>query len=166
MVSPIDGTQADKAHIYAAEPCEVGALVNLARKFHEENATAGYLEDFSAEFWEHYWSSLLAEGLGVILYCTNDIGKPVGLLAATVALAHTDGAMQVTETLWYVDPDHRSGTLSKRLVRALETFAVGAEAKRVCMTHLVDDTGLRLSRLFKRWGYKPFEVGYIKEVEL
>ena len=63
-----------------------------------------------------------------------------------------------------MDPDHRKGPLARRLVRVLETFAAGANAKRVCMTHLVDETGMRLSRLFRRWGYEPFEVGYIKEV--
>jgi hypothetical protein len=88
----------------------------------------------------------------------------VGLLAATVSLSHTDGALQVTEGLWYMEDGYRKGSLARRLVQALETFALGAEAKRVAMTHLVDETGMRLSKLFKRWGYKPFEVGYMKEV--
>ena len=161
MVSPIGS---DAVSINAADPSEVHRLVELARSFHAENAEAGYLEEFSDEFWVRYWSALLAEGLGVLLYCADATGKPVGMLAATVSLAHTDGAMQVTETLWYMDPDHRKGALAKRLVRALETFAAAAEAKRVCMTHLVDETGVRLSRLFKRWGYEPFEIGYVKEV--
>ena len=153
--------------IHMATVEDVPRLLHLASAFYAENAEAGYLDPFSSDFWCRYWSSLIDANLGILLYCTpsqDPAGPPVGLLAATVSLSHTDGALQVTEGLWYMEDGYRKGSLARRLVQALETFALGAEAKRVAMTHLVDETGMRLSKLFKRWGYKPFEVGYMKEV--
>jgi hypothetical protein len=60
--------------------------------------------------------------------------------------------------------DYRRGTLGRDLITALEVFAFAAGAKRVALTHLVDHTGQRLARVFKRWGYTPFEVGYLKHI--
>lgn len=161
-------TQArDQEGMHLATPGDLERMLHLPQAFHAENAEAGLLDGFDSDFWCRYWGAMIRDGLGIVLYCTpsGDSGeRPVGMLCATVAIAHADGAIQVAEALWYMEDGYRKGALAGRMVGALEVFARGAGARRVAMTHLVDKTGVRLSRLFKRWGYAPFEVGYIKDM--
>lgn len=98
---------------------------------------------------------------GVMFVLTID-GKPVGVLAARVMdtspLIH--GWKIAHEMGWYVTPSHRGHSLM--MIEEFEKWAQLTGAQAVTLSHFSDDIGNRLAEVYKKKGYAPSEVAYVK----
>lgn len=100
-------------------------------------------------------------GAGGILMLENE-GNPRGMLGFLQYPDINDGETVITETFWYVLPQHRGDGL--KLLRKFEDVAKERGAKRVIMGHLKALMPEALSHLYTRLGYKELETTYIKDV--
>lgn len=87
--------------------------------------------------------------------------KVVGVLVAVMVPALTSGNAVVQEMIWYVDADHRGGTVGARLLFALEKWCVIRGASHLVMANM-DDEGVE--RMYTKRAFKRMEVHYIKEI--
>lgn len=69
----------------------------------------------------------------------------------------------VQELAWWVDPDTRSKGLGKKMLTALERWAMAIGADRVMMIAL-KDSPKHVDKFYKASGYRPLEKTYVKEM--
>ena len=88
--------------------------------------------------------------------------RPVGVIAGIVVNSLTDGRPALQEVIWYVNPMYRRH--GHRLLRAFEILAKNVGVKTVVMASMCNSMHERVDRIYKKLGYTPFEVQYIKEI--
>ena len=89
-------------------------------------------------------------------------GKAVGVIGGLVVQNLTNGKSAIQEVIWYVDKAHRKhGT---KLMTALEELAKAMKIPSIVMGLMCNSMSDRLDKFYKRLGYRPFEVQYIKEI--
>jgi len=151
--------------IFEAEANSLHRLVGLAEQFaaHEMADPKG-----SATNWHACTCDSLRNGMMRVFFCTdNDTleGTPVAILSVFVMPHPWTLKREVMEQLWYVTEEYRSTPVGMDLLRHLDEVAKGVGAHRIMITHLYNEVGERLRRVLPRFGYKPLEINYTKEVE-
>lgn len=127
-------------------------------------AEAGYPVQFHVEHWLSCWRTLIKAKMGFIWLLTH-FDRPVGGIGVLLSPDLCDGNLVMQEAFWYVDPEHRGGTASVRLVKEVEAFAKEAGVARFSMgrAHDADPEG-RVDAFLKAMGYVPRETNYIKTI--
>lgn len=87
--------------------------------------------------------------------------KLVGMLAI-VALPHPlTGGIYAEEIAWWVEPEHRHGTLGPKMLRSAEDWATRNGAK---MCKMVAPAGSQVGAFYEHIGYRAVETAYIKRI--
>lgn len=146
------------ATIRFCSPEDLPVVAEIGRSFFEEGKLPGKLVP---EVFETTWTALLTAGAGGILML-EDSGDPRGVLGFLQYPDINDGETVITETFWYVLPQHRRDGL--KLLRRFESVAKERGAKRIIMGHLKALTPETLGHLYTRLGYTELETTYIKAV--
>lgn len=136
------------------------ALFPLAKAFY---ATTDYSKLCPIEFEStrvHY--NNLVNG-GYILMAECD-GQAVGMLGCYVSPFHLNNSLKVaTESMWYLSPEHRGGTLGKDLITVAERMAVLAGCKWIIMSTL-STSPPAAEKAYQAMGYSPAEKSFFKEL--
>lgn len=89
-------------------------------------------------------------------------GKPCGLIAGATASVIFNDEKMVTETIWWVDEEHRGSRLGLQLIGAFEYWGREIQkASYVQMSGLADTP--KLDKVYEKLGYKMTEKAFIKE---
>lgn len=146
--------------IRAATLDDLPALSRVGRLFYEE---AGLPGEYREERFVQSWANILGQGLGVILMAEGDEG-PVGAVGAFLLPDIYTEDLIADEAFWFIDKDHRGGTLALRLFSALEKWAYEMGADRQNFVHLEKLQPARLKRLYEKKGYQVIQTLYQREV--
>jgi len=85
----------------------------------------------------------------------------IGGLGAIVSPDFHDGRLVATEMFWYVRPEARGGMAAVRLLkRFIEWGDTYAEETR--LVHMLGGHDESLDRLYRKLGYRPLEVAYVR----
>jgi GNAT superfamily N-acetyltransferase len=124
---------------------------------------------FSDESLNEYGLGVEQERLDQMTEVCKDIsfflvvdGKAVGVIAGMLIENLTNGKPSIQEVIWYVDKEHRSH--GKKLMAALEDQARDMKVSSVVMGLMCNSMQDRLDKFYRRLGYRPFEIQYIKEI--
>jgi len=88
--------------------------------------------------------------------------KVVGLIAGMKQENLTNGKLALQEVIWYVDKDYRAN--GRILLQYFEEAAKMMGASCVVMGLMCNSGMDKLDKFYKRMGYKPFEIQYLKEI--
>ena len=136
-------------------------LEACAREFY---AQSRFLKGFDPERFEAFWTSLLEQEMGVIFLLVSDRdGEIEGTLGGVIYPEPYSGARIATEFFWFVHQARRGEGL--KLLRAFESWARAKGCAQIRMAHLVDLMPAKLETVYRRFGYTPAEVQYLKELE-
>ena len=108
-------------------------------------------------------SSLIDSEAGFVKIVTID-EEVVGALIAAATPVPINSFIFAQELMFWLDPDHRNGKTSPKLIDAYVEWskAVGCDFVRLStLDELLDS---RVGIIFKRKGFKPIETAYIKEL--
>lgn len=108
-------------------------------------------------------SGLIDSEAGFVKIVTID-EEVVGALIATATPVPINSFIFAQELMFWLDPDHRNGKTSPKLIDAYVEWskAVGCDFVRLStLDELLDS---RVGIIFKRKGFKPIETAYIKEL--
>lgn len=108
-------------------------------------------------------SGLIESEAGFVKIVTID-EEVVGALIATATPVPINSFIFAQELMFWLDPDHRNGKTSPKLIDAYVEWskAVGCDFVRLStLDELLDS---RVGVIFKRKGFKPIETAYIKEL--
>lgn len=140
---------------------EAHKMAPLARDFFEENdiLPGGILPERYTVLWE----TLIEQGVGFVVGAFDD-DRFVGGIGAFLVPSMHDGELEAIERFWFMDARYRGAGTGERLLEEFEGACKDAEARRIIMTHLYNDLGQKLGKVFEKRGYHPFEVNYAKEI--
>ena len=108
-------------------------------------------------------SGLIDSEAGFVRIVTID-EEVVGALIAAATPVPINSFIFAQELMFWLDPDHRNGKTSPKLIDAYVEWskAVGCDFVRLStLDELLDS---RVGVIFKRKGFKPIETAYIKEL--
>ena len=108
-------------------------------------------------------SGLIDSEAGFVKIVTID-EEVVGALIAAATPVPINSFIFAQELMFWLDPDHRNGKTSPKLIDAYVEWskAVGCDFVRLStLDELLDS---RVGIIFKRKGFKPIETAYIKEL--
>lgn len=133
-------------------------LLYLALSFAAESAYARFVNANPGQV-GRYVDFVLERGA---FFVAEREGEIVGFIAGFLAQEHpVSGECIASECAWYVEPQHRHGTLGVRLLDAFEGWALSHGAERVEMiAPYASDVGA----FYQRRGYEPVETVYQRRV--
>lgn len=134
------------------------ALAEGAREFY---AASKFLGSFDIQKFVDFWRPMIESEVGVIFIAEDD-GEIAGAIAGLAYAEPYSGDLVVQEFFWFVRPGRRGPGL--KLYEALEFWARQKGAKALRMVHLMDSMPDKLSRVYKRLGYKQVETLYSKDL--
>ncbi len=89
-------------------------------------------------------------------------GAVVGMLAYFVGPHPVSGEKLADELAWWVDPEHRTGTVGPRLLGMAETWAQQEGVKLLRMVAPVEADDV--AQFYERMGYVAIETSFIKRL--
>lgn len=97
---------------------------------------------------------------GLVAVMQTDSAMFAGMFVALLHRNLLTGAPSMGEILFYIDPESRGH--GRKLLDYAEDWARERGCKRATLCHL--ETTPRLEIAYRRWGYKPLERSYQKEL--
>lgn len=88
-------------------------------------------------------------------------GAIVGMLGVLVLPHPVTGEDYVDEVAWWVEPEHRRGTVGPRLLTHMERWAV---LQGLHMVKMVAPAGTDVGAFYERDGYLALETAYVKVI--
>lgn len=135
-------------------------METAAREFY---ASSKFLKNFDMQRFSAVWASLLGTGAGAIFLLLDDPGSEVlGALGGVVYPDPYSGDSIATEFFFFVREKSRGQGL--KLYKLFEDWAKERGCLEVRMVHLTDLFPEQLDRLYRRLGFEPAEVHYVKRV--
>lgn len=107
------------------------------------------------------WSQLIGSGMGVIFILEND-GALVGCIGGVATPEPYSADLAASEFFWSVMESHRGGGL--HLYRAFEAWARAKGCQQIRLCHMLDSMPEKLSHVYRRLGFEPAEVHYVKSL--
>lgn len=89
----------------------------------------------------------------------------VGVIGGMIARQPVLGMSCASELMWYVKPACRKKLVAKTLLEMFEAWANNNDAQYITLSHYVNELGETVGELYKKRGFKPMEVSYIKELK-
>lgn len=158
------GKSGDECRGGSLKPAREARLADLprmeeaAREFY---AASRFLRVFDPARFVGLWAQMISVGIGVIYVLGEE--RIEGALGGMVYPEPYSGDLVATEFFWFVRPGHRGGGMA--LYRAFESWARERGCSQLRMVHLADSMPEKLDRVYRRMGYEPAEVLYVKELE-
>lgn len=153
------GDSMDKFTLFG--PQEIPRLVPLAEEFYNQGFLPGTFDP--QEFIRH-WQQFTSGGPGIVI-AAEDFGEVVGAIGGLVGPDINTGDRVLFEQFWFVTRDHRKGSLGDELLGRFENEARSLGCHRVNMVHLADEIGAKLGAVYRRRGFIPSEMHYIKTLD-
>lgn len=148
--------------IRKVESKDLASVISLIHAFHEES-----LEEFGTVVDATFLVGVF-EKLKDTSFVVEECGEVIGLLAGSIEENMLSGAKVYAEIMWFVrKKDRGCGGILQRWV---EKWAKEQGMKQIMMVHMCsakdNEEGFhrRLTRFYKKLGYRPMEVHFIKEL--
>jgi len=97
-----------------------------------------------------------------VVYVAREDNKLIGVAGGSISEHHWGRAKWGTEDFWFVRKEYRKGRTGIRLFNKLMNWFESNGSDRISMTHY--SWNPKVSKFYKRKGFKPYEVNYVKEV--
>lgn len=108
----------------------------------------------------HALGRLIAQVLAIGVIFVAEVNGRVEAMLALVALPHPiSGELYGDELAWWVEPEHRHGSIGPRLLLQAETWARERGARILKMVAPADST---VGNFYKHFGYVEVETAYQK----
>lgn len=115
------------------------------------------------QHWQKLWVEMIEGHIGYLLATFRD-DRIIGVLGGLCYPCMLTGELEMVEAFWWVQPQYRGGTTGIRLFQAFEKLSKDLGAKRIKMVHLSHINLDTMKDIYIRMGYRPIEVGYLKEI--
>ncbi|MEF2156391.1 GNAT family N-acetyltransferase [Luteimonas sp. FXH3W] len=145
--------------IRAATLDDVGAIVDMARKFYATTDYANF-----APFDETAMTHLVAGLVDHVLLIAEQDGQPVGMVGLMVSpFLFSPSQTFATEIVWWVEESARSNGVGIELLRAVEPACKQKGCTSIQMMHLATSPK-QAGLLYQRLGYRHSETSYFKVI--
>lgn len=145
---------------------DFSTVKRMALAFLKESPYSNYPKD-DTKMETIIFSFLLDKEERVCILAFSDEGKPIGIIAGYLNEALFTNEKVASEVMWWVHPDFRKR--SRAGIELLEAFQhwsrmVGSSYIQMQSLATTDDSGV-VDKIYKKYGFYPKEVTYIKELK-
>lgn len=138
---------------------DIGNLLDLSQAFCDESVYKG---TFDRDKVQTVYEGIIKDPSSGILIQFDVEDTPVGFICLTFNPLIFSTRTNVTELAWYVSPEHRSGSVGPKLLKAAEYWAKEVmEADYMTMGHLNTP---RLGEYYEKLGFVKQEELYLKDL--
>lgn len=100
-----------------------------------------------------------------LLFVAEIEGEVVGFVAGVSGALLGNGAVKTgTEVAWWIQPEHRGGSIAIKLLKAIESRAKDLGIKYWSMAFMCSSMPDTVESIYKKMGYQKSEVIYTKRV--
>lgn len=143
-----------------ATPEDFHAILPMAEKFYNSTSFASKIP-FDVPSILEYYIHMLQQGFVVV---AEDEEGLVGMLGATVHPFHLNvNHIVCTESMWWMEPEHREAGVAGQMMDMLERMAKTAGSTSVIVAKL-DTSPPGLEHYYEARGYRAIESSYVKEL--
>lgn len=140
---------------------DVPAIIEMGRSFFDASGYSGIIA-FDAKTAKTAIETIIIDKHAIILVAEIH-EQLIGMVAAILHpfyfnINHLTGQ----ELVWWIEPEHRTGTAGIRLIKAIEQWAKSNGAKTFSMISLANNR--RVEQIYERRGYLPSENTFIKSL--
>ena len=143
------------------EECDRSEFVELAGLASKFYSSSSALKKFDINVFCSTWNNLYSIGAGVIFLLKRELDI-IGVIGGIKYPDVNSGELIATEMFWFVDQEKRGNGI--KLFKRFESWARDNKCKSIIMVHLIDSMPDKLKKLYTRYGYKPIEISYKKEL--
>lgn len=110
-------------------------------------------------------SDLSTSDYGVVFVAETEGGALCGMIAGEIMELWFNPEYKVTQELfWWTDESHRC-MLWRSLLNELVRWSEKSGCRKISMRSSLSNSGTeKLERIYKKWGFVPYDVFYIKEL--
>ena len=119
-------------------------------------------EKFNSKVFVSMWESLLKNRSGIVFIAVDSIKGVVGMIGGLRYNNFISGKSVLSEAFWFVKKENRGCGI--KLLKNLEKWANDNEVEQIILSHFLLLNSDILDKLYKKWGYKPIETNYIKNL--
>ncbi|MAK37096.1 MAG: GNAT family N-acetyltransferase [Flavobacteriaceae bacterium] len=141
---------------------DIPSMIKLGKQLHEESPRfmgMDYSEDKLFDL-----GKVVAEQGG--LFIAEHEGKIVGMLVGLVSEHFFGHDLMASDLTFYIDKEHRGGTLGVRLMRQFEAWAKCMGARVISLGISTEIDAKRTGELYLRMGYRVTGEMFVKETGL
>lgn len=147
--------------IRPARDSDLEAVVRMGSDFHSSTAM-GQLIPFNIPDVVYLFAAALDSG--VLLVAVDDTDSAIGLIACTLnPYPYNTAYLCCAEMMFWIDPEHRGGSLATRLLKAAEQEAKAKGADFMVMIAL-ETSPEGIDSYYRKLGYSRTERTYVKGV--
>ena len=141
------------------------ALRPLVERWRDEANNGPYQMALDVGWFLEHLTSLLWED-AVLLILESDEGQPLGLMGLCVLASPLSGEPTLNEHMWYVLPEHRSMSVTRKILDRAYEWGLSGGCKHFLLTasHLANVDMERVSKLYGRLGFVPFENVFMRRI--
>lgn len=100
----------------------------------------------------------------LLTYGEKHVGFLIGEL--TTMERYNQDVLIASETLWWIDPEHRGCGKAVEMIELFEDWAKYTGAQFITMTAQTNEYLEKIGRLYNKLGYTKLEETYLKKVEI
>ena len=141
------------------------ALRPLVERWRDEANNGPYQMALDVGWFLQHLSAMVADG-GVLLVLESDEGQPLGFMGLWVLASPLSGEPTLNEHMWYVLPEHRSMSVTRKILDRAYEWGLSGGCKHFLLTasHLANVDMERVSKLYGRLGFVPFENVFMRRI--
>lgn len=150
-------------HVRQAQFSDLDRCVEMALAFINQTAYQRVLAP-SHQSLSSLALTLLEQGVIFLLETQTEPGNSpevVGMLGVFLVTHPISGILIASEICWWVEPAHRGGSGSMRLIAHAEEWARSQGAKAF---HMIAPTGSSAGEVYRRRGYVEVETSFHREL--
>lgn len=145
--------------IRPAEKRDIGAIVTLARHWYEYAELPAFGLVFDPATVAHHAANSIDQDLAFVSEKAAELtGCCLGLMAPWLGNANQ---LVLQELIWWMEPEHRTGTDGVRLFFALEKEA--KSRKLGILRSVMKKSNTNVRKFYKKQGYTAFQMEFYKE---
>lgn len=110
-------------------------------------------------------ASLSAGDCGAFWAAFDADGRICALIGGHVHRAPASKTLRASELAWYVQPEHRGGTLGIRLIKEFEAWAKSKGAKSLIMASFETSPTKEVGQMLARMGFRQLETYHCLNLE-
>lgn len=95
-------------------------------------------------------------------FLVEEDGVVIGLLAGQIVTDSLSEEKTYAEVMWFMTKEKRR--YGPRLLSFVESWARARGMRKMIMVHFFNQQADKIAALYKRMGYRPMEIHYIKEL--
>jgi hypothetical protein len=118
--------------------------------------------NFDKRPFEQSWGNFISSEIGLVLALETKEHEVIGAFGGMIYANPNSGNMTASQVFWFMHPEKRGP--GANLLSEFEAIARDMGCTQIFTTNIINRRSGRMSKMFRRKGYRPIEIHWAKEL--